>query len=144
MRTRARPLLELGDAAGCRASYRRRMPARASAPPTSSRVEVVAGGAAAFAGALVLLLHAASVPGFVAELLVGFVSVTDFAPMLGGLVLLVLGLVALRRGRRGIRRHRLAVARLETMRLRQQQRRPGGTGVSAGVAGSPHRVRTSR
>lgn len=118
------------------------MPARASAPPTSSRVEVVAGGATAFAGALVLLVHAASVPGFVAELLVGSVSAADLWPMLGGVALLVLGLIALVRGRRGIRRHRLAVARLETMRLRQQQRRPSGAGVSAGVAGTPHRVRT--
>ena len=82
-----------------------------------------------------------SVPGFVAELLVGFVSVADFWPMLAGLVLLVLGLALVVRGRRGLRRHRLAVARLESMRLRQQQRRPAGSGVSAGVAGTPHRVR---
>jgi hypothetical protein len=116
------------------------MSARASAPPTSSRVEIAVGVAMAFAGALVLVTRLGSVPGFVAELLIGFVSVADFWPMLAGLVLLVLGVLLVGRGRRGIRRHHRAVARLETMRLRQQQRRPGGGGVSAGVGGTPHRV----
>jgi len=118
------------------------MPARASQPPTSSRVEVVVGGAMAFAGALVLAAHAASVPGFVAELLIGFVSVADFWPMVGAVLLLVLGGLVLVRGRRGIKRHRIAVARLETMRLRQQLRQPSGSGVSAGVAGTAHRARS--
>jgi hypothetical protein len=119
------------------------MSARASAPPTSSRVEIVVGLVLAFAGALVLVTRLGSVPGFVAELLIGFVSVADFWPMLGGLALLVLGVLLVVRGRRGLRRHHRAVARLEAMHARQQLRQPGGGGVSAGVGGTPHRVRSS-
>ena len=121
------------------------MSARASAPPVSSRLEIGIGGAAAAVGALVLVAHAPSVPGFVAELLVGFVQVADFWPVLGGAVLLVLGVLAVVRGRRGVRRHQRAVARLESMRLRQEQRRgPVAGGVSAGVAGTAHRVPSRR
>jgi hypothetical protein len=116
------------------------MAARVSSPPTSARVEIVAGGAAAFAGALVLVTRIDSMPGFVAELLIGFVSVPDFWPMVGGVLLLAAGIGVLLRGRRGVRRYRRALARLESMRERQQLRQPGAGGVSAGVAGTTHRV----
>jgi hypothetical protein len=144
VRRGAAPGSNWGRPGAAPSSYRGAMSARASASPTSSRVEVVLGGAMAFAGALVLVTRIGSLPGFLTELLVGFVSVADFWPMLGGTVLLALGVLALVRGRRGIRRHRRAVERLELMRLRQQQRQPGGSGVSAGVGGTPHRVHTSR
>jgi hypothetical protein len=118
------------------------MSTRASAPPTSAKVEIGVGGALAFVGALILLVHVGSIPGFIAELVIGFVSVADFWPMLGGALLLAAGILAIVRGRRGLRMHRRAVARMAAMRERQQQRQPAGTGVSAGVAGTVNRVPT--
>jgi hypothetical protein len=119
------------------------MPARASAPPTKARVEIAIGAVLAFIGALMLVTRIGSIPGFVAELVIGFVSVTDFWPMVGGTVLLVLGIVAVVRGRRGVRHHHRVVARLEAMHARQEQRlMKGASGVSAGVAGTAHRMPT--
>ncbi|GAA2750712.1 hypothetical protein CLV52_0314 [Amnibacterium kyonggiense] len=104
-------------------------------------MEIGVGGTMAFVGALVLVVHVGSIPGFVAELVIGFVSVAAFWPMLGGALLLALGLFLVVRGRRGVRRHRRAVERIEAMRAREAQRRLAGAGgVSAGVAGTPHRV----
>ncbi|MGT2425638.1 hypothetical protein [Amnibacterium kyonggiense] len=122
------------------------MSTRDSAPPTSSKVEVGVGAALASAGALVLLLHAGSIPGFIAEIVIGFVSVAAFWPMLGGALLLGLGLLLVVRGRRGLRAHRRAVVRIEAMRVREAQRRhtEAGSGVSAGVAGTPHRAPARR
>ena len=117
------------------------MSTRASAPPTSARVEIAVGTALAFVGALILVVHLGSIPAFIAELLIGFVSVQDFWPMLGGSLLVAVGILAVVRGRRGLRIHRRAVERIEAMRERQERRQPqGGGGVSAGVAGTPHRV----
>jgi len=115
------------------------MAARVSSPPTSARVEIAVGVVLAFAGALILVTRIGSMPDFVAELVIGFVSVPDFWPMLGAVVLLVVGIALVVRGRRGVRRHHRAVARLEAMRERQQLRRPVVGGVSAGVAGTAHR-----
>lgn len=120
------------------------MSRRASAPPVSARAEIVVGGGLAFVGALILLVHLGSIPGFVAELVIGFVDVPAFWPMLGGALLLAGGLYSIRRGRRGLRNHHRVVARIEAMREREQQRRPRGAtgagGVSAGVAGTAHRT----
>ena len=119
------------------------MSARVSSPPTSARVEIVVGGVMAFAGALILVTRVRSIPGFIAELVIGFVSVPDFWPMLGGVLLVAVGVAAVLRGRRGVRRHHRAVARLEAMRERQELRQPrvgGVSGVSAGVAGTAHRA----
>jgi hypothetical protein len=119
------------------------MSTRLSAPPTSARVEIGVGGALAFAGALILALHIGSIPGFIAEIVIGFVSVADFWPMVGGSLLLVVGVLSLVRGRRGVRRHHRVVARMEAMRARQEQRQQHGAGgVSAGVAGTSHRTPT--
>lgn len=119
------------------------MSTRASAPPTSARVEIGVGGGLAFIGALILVLHLGSIPGFIAELVIGFVSVADFWPMVGGSLLLAAGVLAVVRGRRGLRRHRRTLARMEAMHTRQEQRqRHGASGVSAGVAGTSHRMPT--
>jgi ABC-type xylose transport system permease subunit len=117
------------------------MSSRASAPPTSARVEIGVGTALASVGALILVVHVGQIPGFVAELVIGFVDVPAFWPMVGGALLLAGGVYSVWRGRRGVRNHRRAVARIEAMRVRQQQRQPHGAGgVSAGVAGTVHRA----
>jgi membrane protein implicated in regulation of membrane protease activity len=116
------------------------MVSRVSSPPVSARVELVVGGALAFVGALILVTRIGSVPGFIAELVIGFVSVPDFWPMLGGVVLLVVGVALVLRGRRAVRRYRRAVARIEQQQERQQLRQRGASGVSAGVAGTVHRA----
>lgn len=119
------------------------MSTRVPAPPTSARVEIWVGGGLAFVGALILVLHIGSIPGFIAELVIGFVSVADFWPMVGGTLLLAIGVYSLVRGRRGIRRHVRLVARMEAMHARQEQRQQhGASGVSAGVAGTSHRMPT--
>jgi hypothetical protein len=119
------------------------MSSKVSAPPTTARAEIGIGGALAVVGALILVLHVGSIPGFIAELVIGFVSVADFWPMLGGALLLAVGVYSVLRGRRAIRRHDRLVARMAAMHARQEQRQPHGSGgVSAGVAGTAHRTPT--
>ncbi len=127
-------------------AYRAVMSTRVSAPPTAGRVEIAVGGGLAFVGALILVLNLGSIPGFIAEILIGFVSVAEFWPMLGGVLLLAIGIFSIVRGRRSVRRHHRLVARMESMRVRQEQRlrQPGASGVSAGVAGTSHRMPTGR
>lgn len=91
-------------------------------------------------GAVVLATRVTSIPGFVAELLVGFVEVAGFWTMLGASVAIAIGIALILRGRKGIRTHQRAVARAQAMRDRQLQRGPQRTSVSAGVAGTAHRV----
>jgi hypothetical protein len=119
------------------------MSAKVSAPPTTARAEIAVGGVLAFIGALILALHVGSIPAFIAELVIGFVSVADFWPMLGGVLLLAVGIHSVVRGRRAIRRHERFIARMAAMHSRQEQRQPHGAGgVSAGVAGTAHRMPT--
>ena len=135
-------LPDWGARAGSLRVYGDAMSSRASAPPTTARVEIGAGTVLAFIGALILVTRIGSIPGFIAEILIGFVSVTDFWPMVGGTLLLALGIFSVVRGRRGIRHHRRVVARLEAMHARQEQKHHGASGVSAGVAGTSHRMPT--
>lgn len=98
--------------------------------PPSITVETVAGLAAAGGGALYVLVHAAQVPSFVIELLIGLGSGSGFWSMLGAVLLGALGVAMTVHGRRRLRAHVAFAARVEAIRRRRESRE-GGT--SAGI-----------